>query len=128
MVTSTEVGRLGTVRRVVGAYVAIALGTVLALAVLSMTAPSLATPEAWGHAVIVGVLAIVLALRARAVGKGSVTALRAVTIVGCVLMVANIVEAALPGAFPSWMRVEMVVIAALMATLVVLAVRARHVR
>lgn len=128
MVTNASVDGLGAVRRVVAAYVVVALGTVPALAVLSMVAPNLATSEAWGHAVIVGVLAIVLAVRVRAARKGSVAGLRAVTIIGCVLMVVNLVEAALPGVFPSWMRVEMLAIAAMMLVLVVLAVRARRVR
>ncbi|MFE7315970.1 hypothetical protein ACFU7T_23230 [Streptomyces sp. NPDC057555] len=113
-------------KRLVGAYVTLTLGTLVALAVMAELAPSLATSEAWGHAVVVAVFAIVLPLRTRAALKGSRTGLRAVTIIGCVLLAVNLVEAALPGVFPSWMRVEMLVIAAMMLALAALSVRARR--
>lgn len=114
-------------RGVIAAYVVIALGTVPALLVMSMTVPSLATGEAWGHAVIVGALSIVLLFRARAAGRGGVAGLRSVVVIGCVLLVVNLVEAALPGVFPLWMRVEMLVVAALMVVMVGLAGSARRV-
>jgi hypothetical protein len=124
MVNSASVAGLTLVQRVVGAYVMVTLGTLAALVVLSMTAPGQATPEAWVHGVIVGAFAVVLAMRVRAARRGSAAALRAVTIIGAVLLVVNLVEAALPSVFPAWMRAEMVAIAALLLTLVVLTVRA----
>ncbi|MHB6905813.1 hypothetical protein [Streptomyces sp. CB02959] len=117
---------LARVQRLVGIYVALAFGTLVALAVMTAVAPSLATSEAWGHAVIVAVFAIVLPLRTRGALRGSGSGLRALTIIGCVLLVVNLVEAALPGVFPSWMRVEMLVIAAMMLALATLSVRARR--
>ncbi|MFI0263146.1 hypothetical protein ACH4OW_29445 [Streptomyces sp. NPDC017056] len=117
---------LAKVKRLVNAYVAVCLGTLVALAALTMVAPSLATDEAWGHAVVVAVFAIVLLLRTRAALKGSRAGFRAVTVIGCVLLVVNLVEAVLPGVFPSWMRVEMLIIAAMMLTLVAHSVRARR--
>lgn len=108
------------------AYVILTVATLAALAVLAVADPPLATSEAWGHAVIVAVFAIVLPLRTRAALKGSHSGLRALTIIGCVLLVVNLVEAALPGVFPSWMRVEMLVIAAMMLTLAILSVRVRR--
>ncbi|WP_406319673.1 hypothetical protein OHA77_20245 [Streptosporangium sp. NBC_01639] len=117
---------LARVKRLVAAYVVVALGTLVALAVLAATAPHLATSEAWGHAVIVAVFAIVLPVRTRAALKGSPSGLRALTIIGCVLLVVNLVEAALPGVFPAWMRVEMLVIAAMMLTLAILSIRVRR--
>ncbi|MEV6229944.1 hypothetical protein AB0L88_18995 [Saccharopolyspora shandongensis] len=117
---------LAGVKRLVAAYVVMALGTLVALVVLAATARHLATDEAWGHAVIVAVFAIVLPLRTRAALKGSPSGLRALTIIGCVLLVVNLVEAALPGVFPTWMRVEMLVIAAMMLILAILSVRARR--
>lgn len=117
---------LARVKRLVVAYVVVALGTLVALAVLAATAPHLATSEAWGHAVIVAVFAIVLPVRTRAALKGSPSGLRALTIIGCVLLVVNLIEAALPGAFPAWMRVEMLVIAAMMLTLAILSIRVRR--
>ncbi|MFG2290405.1 hypothetical protein ACGFOU_30550 [Streptomyces sp. NPDC048595] len=120
----SELVPLTWVRRLVGAYVVVALGTLVVLGVMAAVAPSVATAEAWGHAVIVAVFALVLPLRTRAAFKGSRAGLRAVTVIGCVLAVVNLVEAVLPGAFPPWMRGEMVVIAAMMLALAVLSVRA----
>jgi hypothetical protein len=102
------------VHLVVWCYVALVLATVIALGVLSSTAPQLATQRAWGHAVIVAVFAVVLPLRLRAARRGSVRARRAVGIIAAVLMVVNLVEAGLPGTFPIWMRREMIAVAALM--------------
>ncbi len=119
-----ELVPLAWVRRLVGAYVVVALGTLVVLGVMAAVAPSAATAEAWGHAVVVAVFALVLPLRTRAAFKGSRAGLRAVTVIGCVLAVVNLVEAVLPGVFPPWMRVEMVVIAAMMLTLAALSVRA----
>ncbi|MFD9599936.1 hypothetical protein ACFVRD_11040 [Streptomyces sp. NPDC057908] len=117
---------LARVKRLVTAYVLVALGTLVALAVLAVAAPHLATDEAWGHAVIVAVFAIVLPVRTHAALKGSPSGLRALTIIGCVLLVVNLVEAALPGVFPAWMRGEMLVIAAMMLTLAILSIRVRR--
>lgn len=113
-------------RQLVALYVVVALGTLVALAVLAGTAPRLATDEAWGHALIVAVFAVVLPLRTRAAARGSVSGLRALTIIGVVLLVVNVVEAALPGVFPAWMRVEMVAIAVMMLALAILSVRVRR--
>lgn len=117
MVNKVEVRGAGVL---VTGYVAIVLGTVVALAVMSSMAPRLATDEAWGHAVIVAIFAIVLPLRLRSARAGNARAWRAVGVIAAVLLVVNVVEAALPGAFPVWMRVQMAVIAVLMAALVVL--------
>jgi Na+/proline symporter len=109
--------QLRTATTLVAVYVLIALGTVAALVVLASTAPAQATSAAWGHAIIVAVFAILLPLRLRRARKGNARAARAVGIIAAVLVVVNVVEALLPGAFPAWMRVEMVVIAVLMAGL-----------
>ncbi|MGW5942801.1 hypothetical protein ACWIG3_03060 [Streptomyces celluloflavus] len=42
------------------------------------------------------------------------------------LLVVNLVEAVLPGAFPAWMRVEMLFIAAMMAALAATSFRAHR--
>jgi hypothetical protein len=105
---------------VVIGYVCVMVATVVALGVLSAVAPDLATDDAWGHAVIVVVFAILLPLRMRAARKGSARAVRAVAVIAGVLLAVNVVEAALPGAFPVWMRVQMVVVAVLMAVLLAL--------
>jgi hypothetical protein len=111
------VNNSGRVTGLVVAYVGVAAGTLVALAVLSGAAPDLATDEAWGHAIVVAVFAVLLPLRLRAARRGSGRARWAVGIIAGVLLVANLVEAALPGVFPGWMRIEMLGIAALAALL-----------
>ena len=120
MVNNSRLDRLSVVVRV---YVGLAVATVAVLAVLSGVGSSLATPEAWVHAVIVAVFAVVLPLRLRAAREGRRSGLRAVGIISGVLVLVNAVEAMIPGLFPGWMRVEMVGIAALMALAVLLVVQ-----
>jgi hypothetical protein len=114
---------LRPVSALVGSYVALTAGTIVALVILAGTAPHLATKNAWGHAVIVLVFAVLLPLRLRAARKGSADALWAVAIIASALLAVNVVEAALPHAFPAWMRVEMAAVAALMAAVVTMVVR-----
>jgi hypothetical protein len=109
---------LAAASTVIRAYVALTVATVAALIVMSAVAPRLATADAWGHAVIVVIFVVLLPLRMRAARKGSTRALRAVIIMAAAVLVVNVVEAALPHAFPGWMRIEMAVIAVLMALLV----------
>jgi hypothetical protein len=106
-------------------YVAIVLATLVALVALSASVPRLATSNAWVHAVIITLFAVVLPLRLWAAREGSANALRAVGVIAAVLAAVNLAEAAIPSLFPVWMRMEMVVIAALMAVVVTLAVRKR---
>ncbi len=51
-------------------YVVIALGTVVALGIMSAAAPHLATRQAWVHAVIVAVFAVILPAAAEQAGGG----------------------------------------------------------
>lgn len=46
----------------VRAYLILTAATIAALVVLAFTVPSLATSDAWGHAIVVGVFAVVLPL------------------------------------------------------------------
>jgi hypothetical protein len=117
--------RLRAIAIVVGFYVAIAVGTVAALGILSVTAPHLATRDAWVHAVIVAVFAVVLPLRLRAARAGSPGALRAVGIIAAVLFLVNVIEAMIPGLFPLWMRAEMIGIAVVMLAVILLVVGER---
>ncbi len=126
MVNTSVRGRsagLAPLTRLLAVYVLVALATVVALGVLSDVAPQQATSDAWVHAVIVAVFAVVLPLRARSAARGDAGALRAVGIIAAVLFVVNGVEALLPGLFPAWMRAEMVGLALLMAAVVGLVVR-----
>lgn len=114
----------GRLRLLIGTYVAIVIATIAALAILSAVAPDQAPQEAWGHAVIVDVFAVLLPVRLRSAARGSVGGLRAIGIISAVLFLVNAVEAFLP-MFPTWMRVEMIVIALLMLANVGLVIRER---
>jgi hypothetical protein len=103
MVNDIEMAETPQLRRlaaVIAAYVAVSLFTLAALGVLAALAPSLATQDAWVHAVLVAAFAVVLPLRLRQARRGSVPALRAVGIVSAVVSLVNIVEVMIPGLFP----------------------------
>lgn len=89
-------------------YVLVTAATVVALAVLAVADAHLATSHAWGHAIVVAVFGVLLPLRLRAATAGRRSGLRAVGIISAVLFVVNVVEAAIPGFLPAWMRLEMV--------------------
>lgn len=109
--------------RLIFGYIVVVVVTIAALAVLSVVAPSEATPDAWGHAIVVGIFAVVLPLRLRAARRGSEGARRAVGIIAIVLVVVNVVEALIPGFVPMWMRAEMGGIAVLTAFIAFLALK-----
>lgn len=100
------------------AYIGVVVATLVALGLLSVAAPTQAPQEAWIHAVIVAIFAVVLPLRARSAIRGSIGGLRAVGLISAVLLLVNVLEALLPDLFPVWMRIEMIGIAALMAAVV----------
>ena len=118
---NTSLNASATVVRV---YVALTAATVLTLGLLSIVAPDLATGHAWGHAIIVVVFAVLLPLRMRAAREGKRGGFRAVGVISATLVAVNMVEGVLPGFFPTWMRVEMFCVAALIAGNVLLVVRA----
>ena len=118
-------GRLTPVTRLVEIYVAIVIATLAALAVMSVVDPVLATTEAWVHAAIVSGFAVLLLVRLRSARQGGRRGTVAIGIIAAVLMVANAIEAAIPGLFPTWMRWEMVGIAALMIGIIVTVYRRR---
>ncbi len=113
----------GLVRKLVGLYLATSVVTVVLLGLLSAAGSEEATSSAWVHAVIVAFFAVLLEMRMRAVRRGNRRASVAVLIIAAVLVVANIIEAAAPGAFPTWMRFEMVGIAALMGGVIITSTR-----
>lgn len=105
-------------RLLVTAYIAVVALTVVVLGVLSTVAPKAATANAWGHAVVVAVFALVLPLRLRSARSGKRSAIRAVGLIAAVLLLVNVVEALIPGFVPLWMRVEMIAVAMLMGGVV----------
>jgi hypothetical protein len=104
-------------------YLVLVVGTVAALVVLTYVAPRLATTNAWGHAIVVAVFAVVLPLRLRRAQVGRRGAVRAVGLISAVLLLVNVVEALIPGFVPAWMCVVMVVTAAVMAGVILDIVR-----
>lgn len=102
----------------VWSYVVIVALTLVALLVLSAVAPPDASANAWGHAVVVAVFAVVLPLRLRGARAGKRVAVRALGLIAAVLFLVNVVEALIPSFVPGWMRLEMVVIAVLMVGIV----------
>jgi hypothetical protein len=116
---------LGLATKLVGVYVVVVLATIVTLAILSGVDSGQATQDAWGHAVVVGVFAVVLPVRLRAARRGSRSACVAVSVIATVLLAVNLVEALIPGFLPAWMRIEMIGIAALMAAVAVLVLRGR---
>lgn len=114
---------LPRVTALVGIYLGVVLLTIAALAVMSVVAPDQATEHAWGHTIVVAVVAVLLPLRLRSAQRGSRGAIRAVGIIAAVLLVANVVEALLPGFVPEWMRGQMILVALLMLGIVIEVVR-----
>lgn len=102
----------------VWSYVVIVALTLVALLVLSAVAPPDASANAWGHAVVVAVFAVVLPLRLRGARAGKRAAVRALGLIAAVLFLVNVVEALIPSFVPGWMRLEMIVIAVLMVGIV----------
>ncbi|TDN41868.1 hypothetical protein EDF64_11557 [Curtobacterium flaccumfaciens] len=102
----------------VWSYVVIVALTLVALLVLGVAAPLEANENAWGHAVVVAVFAVVLPLRLRSARAGTRSAVRALGLIAAVLFVVNVVEALIPSFVPGWMRLEMLVIAVLMVGIV----------
>ena len=115
--------RMSSLTRVVRVYVLVVLATIAALIILTVVSPRLATEAAWGHAVIVAVFAVLLPLRMRSARAGNRGWLLAVGVISAVLLLVNVVEILIPGFLPTWMRIEMIGIAALMAFSVALVVK-----
>lgn len=100
-------------------YLAVVAATLLCLAFMAVTGSPLATSAAWVHAAIVAWFAVLLPLRLRAARRGSQRGRWAVAVIATLSLTVNVVEAMLPGLFPTWMRVEMVGIVVLMLAIVV---------
>jgi hypothetical protein len=114
---------LKPIARVVTVYVVVVTATVLALAIMAIAAPHLATGHAWGLAIVVAMFALLLPLRLRAAQAGGRSGRRAVGLISATLFVVNVVEALIPGFVPVWMRVQMLTCAAVMVAIVLLVVR-----
>lgn len=126
MVNKTSVhpaGGLGVISGLVVIYVASVVLTIVALALLAEFAPGQATSEAWGHAIVVAIFAVILPLRLRAARTGRARALKAVGAIAALLAAVNLAEAAIPGFVPFWMEVAMLGTAALTAAIAITSLR-----
>ena len=108
---------------VVRVYLAVVVATLVVLVVLSSTGSPEATSNAWGHAIVVSVFAMLLPLRLRSAQTGRRSAIRAVGLISSALFLVNVVEALIPGFVPLWMRAEMYVVAALVLVVVLEVIR-----
>lgn len=115
-------GPVPTLRPVVGLIGAHLLLSLAAIAVLIADAANLsvATQDAWVHGVIVAATAILLLTFAVRALSGKRSAYVRLRISSAILLVALIIIAVLPGAFPVWMRVMEAVSAVCLAVAVVI--------
>ncbi|HWD07117.1 MAG TPA: hypothetical protein VG674_32220 [Amycolatopsis sp.] len=115
-----------TAKGLVAAYLTVSVLTVGAV-VLLRDHPTLVTDAVWVRTVIVVASALLtLSFTVRA-GRGSRRAYLRLRIVSAIMLVALVVIAALPGAFPVWLRIEQGACALLLLG-VVLTINGRHVR
>ena len=82
---------------------------------------SLVTDEAWVHAIILLALAVVLVRVAKRAEAGSRRGYLRLRIVGLVVPLASLVEALIPGLFPTWMRIEQALYGVLLLAVAALA-------
>ena len=102
-----------TVRRLVGAYLALSLLTVAAIATFADVDPKLVSPQAWVRGVVVAATSVLTFVFARRAARGDPRALLRLRIVVGVLLVAfAAVIAFVP--LPAWMLVEQLACGALL--------------
>jgi len=106
----------GTFRPIWRLCLLYALATLVTLGVLiwKRNAADVATTEAWTHAFIVCVFAAVLLSVVHRAATGTRGAYRRLQIVSVVLPVVSLLEAVIPGLFPTWMRIEQLLYALLL--------------
>lgn len=119
MANNSSVSALRPVVGLIGAHLLLSLVAVVVL-IADGRDPAVATQDAWVHGVIVAATAVLLLTFAvRALG-GRRRAYVRLRISSGVLLIALIVIAALPGAFPVWMRAMEAVSAICLAVAVVI--------
>lgn len=123
VISSTSSAPIPAAAVAVRIYLAVVIATLLGLAVLSSAGSHQATSNAWGHAIVVSVFAVVLPLRLRSARTRRRSAIRAVGLIAAVLFLVNVTEALIPGFVPAWMRAQMYVVAALMLVVVLDVIR-----
>ena len=113
---------LRLVRQLVGAYLALSVATLAAVAALHGH-PNLVTPAVWVRGTIVVASALLTAAFARRAAGGSARAYLRLRLVTAIMLVAVVAIVALPGTFRVWMKVEQSVCGLLLLAVVVVANR-----
>lgn len=98
----------------IGGYVAISLGAILALILMSGR-KDLATQEAWVHGIIVATTSLLMALFTRGFIAGKARAYLRLRITTIIMLIAIVITTAIPGDFPLWMKAEQAVCGLLLA-------------
>ena len=112
-------------RWLVGAYLVLSCLTVVAVVVLSLTAPSLVTTQAWVRSIIIAATSILTFLFAVRAGRGDDRALLRLRIVVVILLVAVVlVLFFLP--LPLWMVIEQAVCGALLLATAIIIFRVKR--
>ena len=111
---------LGTVRSLVLCYLVLSVATLAAI-VLMRNNPALVTDAVWVRGTIVAVTAFLMLSFASGAAKGNPRALLRLRIVSAIMVVVIAVIIALPGGFPTWMKIEQAVCGVLLLGVVALA-------
>ncbi|MEU1395020.1 hypothetical protein ABZ403_02975 [Micromonospora zamorensis] len=109
---------LHTVVKLLAAFLAISLSTVVAV-VLMRHEPALVTTAVWIRTPLVAASAAVLLLLARRAAVGHRGSFRRLRLISMVVLAAIIGVVAWPGAFPTWLRIEQAVCGAFMFSVVI---------
>lgn len=108
-----------SIAALVGGYIAISLGAVIALYIMRSDA-QFATKEAWVHGIIIAITAIVMGILTRLAAKGNAKSYLRLRITTIILFIAIIVTTAIPNDFPLWMKGEQVVSGLLLLGVIIL--------
>jgi hypothetical protein len=103
----------------VAGYLGLSVLTLVAAALLDAD-PELVTDAVWVRGTIVVISAAVMAASTRRAARGSRRAFRRVRILAAAMVVAIIVIIAVPGSFPTWMKLEQAVCGLLLVGVVAL--------
>ncbi|MBB4689238.1 hypothetical protein [Amycolatopsis jiangsuensis] len=125
-VTPDAKSALGTAKSLVVVYTVISVLTLAAI-VLLRNHPDLVTDAVWIRGGIVAVTAFLMLSFAVGAGKGNPRALLRLRIVSAIMVVVIAVIVALPGGFPTWMKIEQAVCGVVLLG-VVLLINGRKVR
>lgn len=126
MSDTRTVAAFRSVKRLVGAYVAISVLTLVAI-VLMRNDAGMVNPAVWIRGSIVAVTSLLMATFVAGAARGSARAFLRLRLVSAIMVVAIAVIIALPGTFPLWLKVEQGVCGLILIAVVAI-VNGRHMR